>query len=232
MSLGSVQGQTATAGTGYPSTIASIGVGRRGSGRPDGVAAILLKFPDSARKANPRDPGGASADAARASSPRGAQYATRKNAPVALARGGLAPWQVLRVETYVEANLHSTVRARDLAAIARLSTGHFSRAFKRSLGLAPLAYIAKRRVACAQDLMLTTNEPLCQIALACGFYDQSHLTRLFRRYAATSPHDWRRRHRDADVPLAAPPRAIPQHRFDVRANASMAAGPLPIAAHL
>jgi len=121
-------------------------------------------------------------------------------APVAPARGGLAPWQVLRVKTHVEAHLDRTVRAADLAAIARLSPGHFSRAFKGSLGVAPTAYIAGRRVAQAQTLMLTTNEPLCQIALACGFYDQSHLTRVFRRCAGTSPRDWRRRHRDGVVP--------------------------------
>jgi AraC family transcriptional regulator len=217
MSPGSVQGQTATARIGYPSTIASIGAGRRGSSRPDGIAAILFRFPDGGRKASPRDRDGALANRASVSSRRPAQPATRWNAPVTPARGGLAPWQVLRVEAYVDANLNSTVRARDLAAIARLSTGHFSRAFKRSLGLGPLAYIAKRRVTCAQSLMLTTDEPLCQIALACGFYDQSHLTRVFRRYAATSPHDWRRRHRDAAAPLVAPPRAI-------------AAGALPIAA--
>ena len=120
--------------------------------------------------------------------------------PPAPARGGLAPWQVLRTKAHVEANLDSTVRAGDLAAIARLSPGHFSRAFKGSLGVAPTAYIARRRVARAQTLMLTTNEPLCQIALACGFYDQSHLTRVFRRCAGSSPRDWRRRHRDGVVP--------------------------------
>src|SRR4030095_9809945 len=106
--------------------------------------------------------------------------------PAAPARGGPAPWQVLGVKTHVEANLDATVRACDLAAIAQLSPGHFSRAFKGSLGVAPTTYIAGRRVARAQALMLTTNEPLCQIALACGFYDQSHLTRVFRRCAGSS----------------------------------------------
>jgi AraC family transcriptional regulator len=124
----------------------------------------------------------------------------RARPKVAPARGGLAPWQVRRVKMHVEAHLGSTVRAGDLAAIARLSPGHFSRAFKGSLGVAPTAYIAGRRVAHAQALMLTTNEPLCQIALACGFYDQSHLTRVFRRCAGMSPRDWRRRHRDGVVP--------------------------------
>jgi len=124
----------------------------------------------------------------------------RRPAPAAPARGGLAPWQVLRVRTHVEANLGSTVRACELAAIARLSPGHFSRAFKGSLGVAPTAYIARQRVARAQAMMLTTDEPLCQIALACGFYDQSHLTRVFRRCAGASPRDWRRRHRNGAAP--------------------------------
>ena len=119
------------------------------------------------------------------------------------ARGGLAPWQVLRIKAHVEAHLDSTLRARDLAVMARLSTGHFCRAFKRSLGVAPIAYIAGRRVASAQNLMLASNESLSQIALACGFYDQAHLTRVFRRHAGTSPHDWRRRHRHDSVPIAA-----------------------------
>jgi AraC family transcriptional regulator len=118
-------------------------------------------------------------------------------------RGGLAPWQIVRVRAYVEAHLDSTIRMRDLAAIARLSTGHFSRSFTRSFGVAPFAYIAGRRLARAQDLMLTTDDPLCQIALACGLCDQSHLTRLFRRHVGTSPNTWRRRHRgEPPAPLA------------------------------
>ena len=137
----------------------------------------------------------------------------RPPAPASLtpARGGLAPWQVLRVKAHVEAHLDSTLRTRDLAAMARLSTGHFCRAFKRSLGVAPIAYIGRRRVASAQKLMLATNEPLSQIALACGFYDQAHLTRLFRRHAGTTPHDWRRRHRTDAAPIEAPRKRADRH---------------------
>jgi transcriptional regulator GlxA family with amidase domain len=97
---------------------------------------------------------------------------------------------------------------RDLAAIARLSTGHFCRSFTRSFGVAPFAYVAGRRLARAQELMLTTEDPLSQIALACGLCDQSHLTRLFRRHLGTSPNVWRRSHRGD--PAAPPPaRSMP-----------------------
>ena len=41
--------------------------------------------------------------------------------------------------------------------------------------------------------MLTTDEPLSQIALACGLCDQSHFTRVFRRIVGESPNAWRRR---------------------------------------
>jgi transcriptional regulator GlxA family with amidase domain len=85
----------------------------------------------------------------------------------------------------------------DLAEIARLSTGYFSRSFTRSVGVTPSSYIAERRLARAQDLMLTTADPLSQIALACGLCDQSQLTRLFRRCLGTKPNTWRRCYRSA-----------------------------------
>ena len=80
---------------------------------------------------------------------------------------------------------------RDLAAIARLSTGHFCRSFTRSFGTAPFAYVAARRLARAQELMLQTDEPLSQIALACGLCDQSHLTRGFREFSGVTPGEYR-----------------------------------------
>jgi len=114
--------------------------------------------------------------------------------PATLVRGGLTPWQMRRVKAHVEAHLDSTIRIGDLAVLAGLSTSHFSRSFARSFGVSPFAYIARCRLARAQELMLTTADPLSGIAVACGLYDQSHLTRLFRRHVGTSPNAWRRHH--------------------------------------
>jgi AraC family transcriptional regulator len=132
------------------------------------------------------------------------------HAPGALVQGGLAPWQIARVKANVEAHLESTIRMRDLAAIVRLSTGHFCRSFTRSFGTAPFAYVAGRRLARAQELMLTTDDPLSQIALACGLCDQSHLTRLFRRHVGMSPNIWRRSHR-SDPTARSTPDPKPRH---------------------
>jgi AraC-like DNA-binding protein len=106
--------------------------------------------------------------------------------------GGLARWQAKRALAYIEANLGSKISTRELADLVAFSKSHFSRAFKRSLGATPMAYVANRRVERAKVMMTSTREPLSEIALACGFADQSHLTRSFRRCVGMSPAIWRR----------------------------------------
>jgi AraC family transcriptional regulator len=107
-------------------------------------------------------------------------------------RGGLAPWQVCKVLTHIEAHLGAPITTAELANLVRLSRYYFSRAFRRSFNDSPHAYLMRRRVERAQGLMLTTTTPLAQIAVSCGLADQAHLTRLFRRYAGESPGTWRR----------------------------------------
>ena len=107
-------------------------------------------------------------------------------------RGGLAPWQIRKVTSYVDANLNQTIRNEDLATIARLNASYFYRAFRNSFGEPPHEYVIRRRVERAQGLMLSTSAPLSAIALDCGLADQAHLSRLFRRVVGESPRAWRR----------------------------------------
>jgi AraC family transcriptional regulator len=107
-------------------------------------------------------------------------------------RTGLPSWQADRLRSYIESNLDSTIRATELARVVRLSTSHFFRAFRKSFGESPAAYIMKRRVLRAQGLMLKSRMPLSQVALDCGMCDQPHLSRAFRRIVGTTPAAWRR----------------------------------------
>ena len=108
------------------------------------------------------------------------------------ARGGLAPWQMKRVKCHIEANLEEAIRVFELAGIARLSSGYFSNAFKATFGVSPHAYIVACRLQRAMELITLTRMSLCEIALACGFSDQAHLCRQFRRSTGVSPGAWRR----------------------------------------
>ena len=106
--------------------------------------------------------------------------------------GALASWQARRVTEYIEQHLGAKLTTEDIAAAIGLSKSHFSRAFKSTLGSSPMAYVAARRVERAKQMMLTSAESLADVALDCGFADQSHLNRQFRRAVGVTPGRWRR----------------------------------------
>ena len=106
--------------------------------------------------------------------------------------GGLAPWQLAKVKKLVRENLGRTLQAQELAGTCALSLSHFSRAFRCSTGTSPHAWLISQRLMRAKHLMLTSEAQLAEIALECGFADQSHFTRVFTREEGASPGSWRR----------------------------------------
>jgi AraC family transcriptional regulator len=113
-----------------------------------------------------------------------------------IARGGLASWQIVRVQAYIDSNLHRAIYIRDLSAIAHRSPAHFSRKFKLAVGESPHAYVVRRRLERACHLMMASAASLSEIALSVGFSDQAHLCRLFRQAFGQSPSNWRRERED------------------------------------
>ncbi len=135
-----------------------------------------------------------------------------RDSGAAPARGGLAPWQMRKIRTYIEDRLEGPILINDLAKLVSLSSSHFCRAFKTSLGESPHAYIIKMRIERAQALMLTTSESLSQIAFACGLVDQAHLCRCFRQATGTTPGAWRRSHATGPQSAAVVQRVDPSWR--------------------
>jgi AraC-like DNA-binding protein len=108
-------------------------------------------------------------------------------------RGGLARWQIRRIVNHIDENLEMhRLSMEDLASLIHLSPSHFCRVFRRSLGYSPRNFVIRRRIAKAQRLMLGGGTPLSQIAISCGFADQSHFSRAFHKNVGESPAAWRR----------------------------------------
>jgi AraC family transcriptional regulator len=111
------------------------------------------------------------------------------------ARGGLAAWQLQRARDFINVNLAQDPSLEEIARECGLSSGYFARAFKRSTGISPHQWLTKMRVDRAKDLLKDPRCELADIALLCGFVDQSHFTRVFSRNEGYSPGRWRRLHR-------------------------------------
>jgi AraC-like DNA-binding protein len=109
----------------------------------------------------------------------------------------LAPWQARRVEAFIRAHLDEPIRIQALAEHTRLSVSYFFRAFRGSFGMAPHAFVMRCRTDRAMQLLVEGDEPIAQIAIACGFADQAHFSRAFARRMGSPPGVWRRLQRGA-----------------------------------
>lgn len=109
-------------------------------------------------------------------------------------RGTLSERRIQVVLEAIERSLESGMTGDQLAATVGLSKGAFHRAFRATFGTTPFRYLTRRRIEAAAALMLQTELPLGAIAVQCGFYDQAHLCRQFRKAFGESPMHWRQRH--------------------------------------
>lgn len=104
----------------------------------------------------------------------------------------LTPRQLRRVFEYIDSNVQQAVSLEALAELTGLSVPYFSSAFKASTGVPPYRWHLQARVHKAQQLLLDRESTLAQVALATGFADQSHFTRVFRQISGATPAAWRR----------------------------------------
>jgi len=96
-----------------------------------------------------------------------------------------------RVLDFIEAHLEDEITVAQLAAAARLSEFHFSRAFKATTGRAPYGYVSDRRMNHAKWLLAETDRSLADIADACRFSSPGNFSRAFQRATGTTPAKFR-----------------------------------------
>ena len=102
-------------------------------------------------------------------------------------KGRLSPAQVRRLTEYIDGRLHEQPNLETLAAVAGVGVWTFTRHFRESFGRTPHAYIIERRINRARGLLTQSSLPIKEVASACGFADQAHMTRVFQTHLHTTP---------------------------------------------
>lgn len=118
------------------------------------------------------------------------------------AKGGLAPWQMRRIEEHVEESPDTSLSITVLAELCGISSGHLMRAFKQTAGETVHSYVERVRLTKAQRLLCETNLPLKAIAAELGFSTPSSFSFAFRRATGGTPASFREQlHKAASRPL-------------------------------
>jgi AraC family transcriptional regulator len=103
-----------------------------------------------------------------------------------------APIWLRRVQERLDAAMTFGCSVSDLAHEAGVHPVHLARVFRKVTGVSPGEYLQRARADRACDLLLNSEMPLSEVATECGFYDQSHMTRIVRRYSQATPRALRR----------------------------------------
>jgi AraC family transcriptional regulator len=110
-------------------------------------------------------------------------------------RGGLAPWQRRRATEMLLADVENGAGLPTVARHCQLSTSHFVRAFRQTMGLPPHRWLIEQRVRLAKGFLLASEKTVAEIGLSVGYSDQASFTRAFKQAAGLAPAGWRRRNR-------------------------------------
>ncbi len=101
--------------------------------------------------------------------------------------GGLSDRQFRQVRDYMIANLTDGVKLENVAGLIGLSSSQLMRSFRRRSGTSPHQYFTRLRLDHARGMIVEGPLALAEIALACGFSSQSHLTAVMRREDGLTP---------------------------------------------
>ncbi|MFV3307922.1 helix-turn-helix domain-containing protein [Pseudomonas sp. NY15181] len=104
--------------------------------------------------------------------------------------GQLKSWQLRTAKQLMLERLDTCISVTEIAKACALSRSHFSRMFKESTRMSPQQWLREQRVMKSRELLKTSTMLLAEIALECGFCDQSHFCRTFVKAEGMTPKAW------------------------------------------
>jgi AraC-like DNA-binding protein len=108
------------------------------------------------------------------------------------------------VLVYMRDHYHTAVTNARLARLAHMSVRAFERKFQAVFHMTPQKYLRKLRMRTASRALVSTKQTLAEVAAGCGFSDQSHFTREFRRHFGRTPRAYREHYARGERKDAAP----------------------------
>ena len=107
-------------------------------------------------------------------------------------RGGqLRDFYIQEAITFMEHNYAREITVEELASVCKLNRSYFSKLFKDSMGCPPQEFLIRLRLSKAAELMKTTTQSIGNISTLCGYPNQLHFSRAFKKRYGMSPREWR-----------------------------------------
>lgn len=113
--------------------------------------------------------------------------------PRSRSAGGISPFRLRRVLEHIDLRLSERITVPDLAAVAGMSRGHFTRVFEGAVGETPHRFVLTRRLEAARRMVEEGAADLATVAARTGFSSHAHLTTTFRQAFGVTPAEHRRR---------------------------------------
>src|SRR5262247_4286540 len=114
-----------------------------------------------------------------------------RHRPVQIYRGGLGSARLRRIKELVHAKMEDDLNLDEMAQSVGLSTAHFARMFRKSMGETPHQFVLRQRVERAKAMLRAADARVLDVAIACGFKTQQHFAQVFRGVCGISPTEYR-----------------------------------------
>ncbi len=103
----------------------------------------------------------------------------------------LRDFYIQEAVTYMEQNFQRDLTVEEVADVCKLNRSYFSKLFKENMGCPPQEFLIRLRLSKATELMRTTMLPIGEISVQCGYPNQLHFSRAFKKRYGAAPREWR-----------------------------------------